>query len=222
MNDQCVYIHFNPITAQPIYVGMGVIKRAHDFSNRNSKWKKIKAKFGKPIVAIIGIDMSIENAAQAERKLIKFYGLENLANYSPGGDNLIGFTHSEESRKKISNFHKGRAKSPETRRKMSEAKKGIVFSDEHRKNLSASQSGEKHHNFGKTLSKETKDKMKIAATGENSHVADKNYYDFRHAAHGVKRCRQYELRKEYNLDQAALRRVVIGQARQHKGWEIVR
>jgi hypothetical protein len=52
---------------------------------------------------------------------------------------FFGKTHTEETKKKIGAFFKGKKRaafSQETRQKMSESRKGIVFTDEHRKNLS--------------------------------------------------------------------------------------
>lgn len=222
MNNQCVYTHVHPENKIVFYVGMGIIKRAYDFKNRNRFWKRTVLKFGAPEVNIIAQNLEPEKAAELEKFLIKYFGLNNLTNISPGGDNITGFVHSDESRKRISLANKGKKRSLETRKRISEGRKGIVFSQEHRKNISLAQSGEKHKNWGKKFSSETKDKMKVAATGKNSANADKTIYRFSHVQYGSITCLQCELRRLFGLDQAALRRVVIGQQKQHKGWAVVK
>ena len=55
------------------------------------------------------------------------------------------------------NFHK--TLSPETRQKISRAKKGIKVSEERRKQMSELMSGEKHHQYGKPTTEETRRKI---------------------------------------------------------------
>ena len=58
-------------------------------------------------------------------------------NYTDGGDGIVGFKHSKETKKKISNTKRGKKASEETKRKLSIAK-----------------SGKNNPNYGKTFSKE--------------------------------------------------------------------
>ena len=55
----------------------------------------------------------------------------------------------EETRRKMSEAHKGKTHSEETRRKMSEARKGKTLSEETRRKQSDSQKGEKNCMYGK-------------------------------------------------------------------------
>lgn len=75
---------------------------------------------------------------------------------------------SEESKRKISEFNKGKIVSMETRIKMSNAQKGKIFSEEHRKNLSLANLGKKH-------SIETKKKMSLAKIGEKNTFYGKHH-----------------------------------------------
>ena len=66
---------------------------------------------------------------------------------------------SEETRRKMSESHKGRHLSEEARKKLSEAKKGRHLSEEHRRKISESKKGEKNPMYGKHRSDETRRKM---------------------------------------------------------------
>ncbi len=57
------------------------------------------------------------------------------------------------------NFLVGRYVSAETRKKLSDANKGKIVPPEVRKKISESRKGEKNHNYGKSLSTETKEKI---------------------------------------------------------------
>ena len=79
-------------------------------------------------------------------------------NFTEGGDGISGFTHSEESRKKMSEARKGKKPyemTEETRKKISEAKKGKTHSEKTRKKISEAKKG-------KTHSEETRKKMSEA------------------------------------------------------------
>ena len=62
--------------------------------------------------------------------------------------------HSEKTRRKMSESHKGIDFSGEHRKNMSEAKKGKKLPEEQKRNISESRMGEKNHNFGKDFSGE--------------------------------------------------------------------
>ena len=100
---------------------------------------------------------SAEEMYRKEVELISFYHSNDPEygyNNSVGGESgSLGCTRSEETRKKMSEAHKGqirseesrqriaesnrrKAKDPEFRRKISEAKKGKTLSEEHRKRMS--------------------------------------------------------------------------------------
>lgn len=68
----------------------------------------------------------------------------NGFNYTEGGDGNYGFKHSDETRDKMSEAHKGKTLSEEHKSKISASKKGKKPSAETRKKMSAALSGEKN------------------------------------------------------------------------------
>ncbi len=100
----------------------------------------------------------------------------NGYNLTAGGEGTIGYIHSMETKKRMSNARIGkqhtmehnikiglagigRNHSEETKKKISEANKGIPKSYEHKIKLSMA-------NMGKHLSAETIEKLRIASTGK--------------------------------------------------------
>lgn len=77
-------------------------------------------------------------------------------NFTVGGDGVLGYKHSKEIKKKIS-----------------EANKGRKFSKKHKKNLSLSHKGKNNPFFGKHHSEKTKKKISKANTGKHHSVATK-------------------------------------------------
>jgi len=66
---------------------------------------------------------------------LRFLGYR-LTNATDGGEGLSGRTHTEETKRKMSNSALGRTASLETKAKMSEVAKSRVYSDETRSKLS--------------------------------------------------------------------------------------
>jgi hypothetical protein len=72
-------------------------------------------------------------------------------------------------------FGKTNPMSDETRKKLSEAHKGKKLSEEHKKKLSEARKGDKNPNFGKTTSDETKQKISEAKK-RNKYVKKNNIF----------------------------------------------
>jgi group I intron endonuclease len=112
-------------------------------------------------------------------------------NMTEGGEGLSGFTHSQETRKKMSVSAMGNTRnlghrhsaeslakmgvvqsgkiiSLETREKLRIANLGKKRSDNVRAKMSAARSGEKHHRFGKHHSSEAKEKLRAANLGKKA------------------------------------------------------
>lgn len=117
--NRVVYFHLRPDTNELFYIGMGLRKRAFDFSTRkNKQWKKIVESYGKPIVIIVAENLTPNEAVEIEKFWIKHHGLHRLTNVSPGGDGVLGFYPSQESRDKMSKTRKGRKLSEEHKEKL--------------------------------------------------------------------------------------------------------
>lgn len=115
---------------------------------------------------IVGVATSKEELDEKEIFWIKelnsyaFNENSNGYNMTKGGDGTIGFSPSEETRKKIGSIHKGKTISKETREKMSKARRG-----------------EKHWNYGNHHSEETKKKIgeSLNMKGENNPMFGKKH-----------------------------------------------
>jgi len=73
--------------------------------------------------------------------------------------NLLGYKHSEESKKKISNSNSGKIHSEETKLKISNIFRGKILSEETKLKISNALSGDNNPFFGKIHSEETKFKI---------------------------------------------------------------
>ena len=147
------------------YIGKTVDpeRRIRDHFNGRGKCKKLQhaiKKYGKDafVVEFLEKDIPESQLSKMEILYIRFFNSKgpNGYNLTYGGEGTGGFSHSQETRRKISEAKKGnawnigkssamkgRTHSLETRRKMSEARKGknnhfygVRFSTEHRQKLS--------------------------------------------------------------------------------------
>lgn len=87
---------------------------------------------------------------------LKTYDPKVGYNKTYGGE---GGRATEETRKKLSEAHKGITLSEEHKKKISEARKGITFSEEHKRKMSEVNKGKNNPNYGKHRSEETKKKI---------------------------------------------------------------
>jgi hypothetical protein len=139
-----VYIHrrkdINDSFKNVFYVGIGKTNnRPISKFKRNKHWHKIVNEYGYAI-EITHKDLSWEEACSIEKYLISFYGrvdlrVGNLTNLTNGGDGTYGYKLSKEHIEILKKVNSNRIVSVETRNKLS-----II-------------------NYGKKLSKETKDKI---------------------------------------------------------------
>jgi len=143
-----LYRHIRLDKNEPFYVGIAThLKRAYDKSSRKNKiWKSIIAKTDYE-VQILFDDLTREEALEKEKEFISIYGridLKNgtLSNHTDGGEYFNGLWNkgrkaseetkakqreaaknkppmSEETKRKISNSHKGKSISEETKIKLS-------------------------------------------------------------------------------------------------------
>ena len=99
------------------------------------------------------IELTVEEHAEAHRKLWEQYG--NIKDYCAwkglegtiGKEEIVrllmdptGRVHTEETKKKMSEAHKGKPKhTPESKEKISEARKGKPLSEEHKRKIEVKQ-----------------------------------------------------------------------------------
>lgn len=168
-----VYLHLRESDGKPFYVGKGCGKRAYHFSGRSQYWNRVKNKHGVEVKILFNnIEESL--AFELEKEIITTLrndGYE-LCNLTDGGEGTKGIVVSEETRKKLSDVHKGRNFSPESIEKMRQSHLGMIASEEARKNMSLVQ-------IGKTHTDEAKKKMSETHYNKPDHY-DKTVYTFNH------------------------------------------
>jgi hypothetical protein len=126
----------------PYYIGKGEGNRAYYKGKGQVKLPKDKSR-----IIFLKQNLLEEKAFKHEIYMIAVFGRKDLGtgilrNKTNGGDGASGFIHSEETKRKISEKHKGK-----------------ILSVEHRKKLSEMKEGKNNPNYGKSLSKETKRKV---------------------------------------------------------------
>ena len=99
-------------------------------------------------------NLTDEQARKHEIYMIAVLGRKDLGtgilrNMTDGGEGCAGRHLSEETKKKLSEAHKGRKKSYAHRKALSKAKIGKKITEEHRKNMSNSLKGKKNPAYGK-------------------------------------------------------------------------
>ena len=160
-----VYIHTNKVTGKK-YVGQTTQdnpaarwKYGRGYKGSGKFWRAIQKygwdNFSHEIISC----SSLDEMNQKERALIAYYNTTDDRfgyNIELGGsgkgkhseetrkklsESHKGLHHTEEARRKISEAKKGRPRSEETKRKVSEARKGRHLSEEHRKKVSEAKKG---------------------------------------------------------------------------------
>jgi hypothetical protein len=161
-----VYRHIRLDTNEPFYIGIGITeKRAYNRINRSNYWKRIVSKT-EYRVDILFDDLSKEEACEKEKEFILLYGRVDL-----GTGTLVNLTsggqytkHSDETKMKISERHKGRIHTDEAKKNMLEGQRKRTdirkpCSDETRSKMRIASTGRKH-------TEESISKMRIASTGK--------------------------------------------------------
>lgn len=183
----CVYKHLRKDTNEIFYIGIGkTIKRSTSTIGRNKYWKNITNKT-EWISEIIENGLTWNEACEREKYWIKFYGRKDLnegtlVNMTDGGDGNVNRICTKEFKEKISKFNRGKILtekhkekisnssknkeiSLEQRNKISNTLSGRKLTNEHKKNISLKMKGkfvgEQNPNFGKKISEETKEKIRL-------------------------------------------------------------
>ena len=112
------YVYKHSFSNGRIYIGKGVNDRCYDFRNRSEFWKRNFCKYGDPTVDVVLDRLSEEQAFELEEFLIvecidSGYELgERLINFTTGGEGTSGYSHTEDTKKIISETSKKRWSDP--------------------------------------------------------------------------------------------------------------
>lgn len=110
----------------------------------------------------IDVAFSREELNIKEKAYIKLYdSFKNGYNDTEGGDGVEGYSHTEETRKRISEALRGKHHTDETRQKLSEVRKGKHHTEESKQRMSEANKG-KHH------TEESRQKLSEAKKGRNN------------------------------------------------------
>ena len=150
-----VYLHRRATDNSVFYVGKGKGRRAYWKNQRNKHWHYVANKHGYT-VEIYKDGLSEKEAFNLEIEMIKKIGIENLCNYTEGGDGASGSKKTEEFKSMMREKMTGRTFSEETIEKMKEAAKnrpsearkkqaekirGRKLTEEHKRKISESGKG---------------------------------------------------------------------------------
>lgn len=92
MTDYYVYVHRRESDNKIFYVGKGKNKRAFEKSYRNPKWSNIANAHGFKVEFVVS-HMDELDALQLEQDMIAWFGKENLANITDGGEGFTGYNY---------------------------------------------------------------------------------------------------------------------------------
>lgn len=156
-----LYRHIRHDTNQVFYVGIGTDKkyrRANRKSGRNNLWNKISSKTGYSVEIMID-NLELSDVLEKEKEFIKLYGRIDqgsgtLANLTDGGDGVVGWIPTQETKLKLALANLGKKASDATKKKMSKSQTGRTHSEDTIKKI-------KSYRQGKHLSEEHIEKMRI-------------------------------------------------------------
>lgn len=161
-----IYRHIRLDKNEVFYIGIGSDKkyrRAYSNKYRNIYWQNIVNKTNYEVEIILD-NLEKEYCIKKEIEFIEIYGRKDLefgtlVNMTNGGEGIDGFKHSDESKKKISEFQKKKIFSNETKEKISKSKLGIkrgnIHNEESKRKISEYQKNKK-------ITEETRLKMILA------------------------------------------------------------
>jgi hypothetical protein len=160
-----VYEHWRTDRQECFYVGKGKGKRANDMAHRNMIHKFIQNKLYKMgyavEVKIVKDHLTEEEAFKIERERIAIWRADgaDLANITDGGEGSSGFKFTDEQKRNISKKLKGRILSENHKKKIGSFHKGKKWYLGRKKTPeSIAKSASK--NTGKKRSEETKEKLR--------------------------------------------------------------
>lgn len=261
-----MYIHFKADSLIPFYIGKGCGGRYKNSVRRNQYWHNVVNKHGF-VPDILEYFEDEQDAYDYEVEMIKFFRDNGFAltNIVDGGGGVHGFKHSpeakakmssmragegnamfgkahtDETRAKISEAHKGRKRPPrsaEYRAKISKVHKGKTLSIEARAKISAAHKGKKRQPMSEEAkikignahrgvpkppkSPEHSAKISAAITGVNN-PRFKGFIVATNILTGEKiRLCGYKEMKAANFNPGAVYACLSGKEKQHKGFTFIR
>ena len=218
MNNYTVYIHISPNNKK--YIGITCQKPKRRWANgkgyiRNDYFTKAINKYGWDNFQhiIIAKGLSEEDAKWLEIELIKIWDSTNRNkgyNITFGGEGTTGWIPSEETRKKISESHKGKHHSEEHKRKIGENSKSMWENEKHKNKMSEKMKGENNPNYEKHHSEETK--KKISKSRKGKYIGENNHNHNKHLSEETKK-KISESKKGNKMSENAKKNISDG----HKG-----
>lgn len=211
-----LYKHIRKDTNEVFYIGISNdsdYSRAKNGNQRNNLWNKVASKHGW-YYEIIEDNIHWKTACKLEKQLIKEYGklcdgTGILANLVDGGEINFGYTHSDESKKKMS-IAKSKPRKPhssETKNKIKEKRKLQVYSEESKLKMSESSKrvmkSEKRRNINRMAQ------------------SDKTLYKFEKDGVVVEKTR-IQMVDEFALSTSGLYKLIHGQIKSHKNWKLLK
>ena len=147
MNNYYTYAYLRE-DGTPYYIGKGKSGRI------TSSLHTIHLPTEKERIIFLKKNLTDEGARKHEIYMIAVLGRKDLGtgilrNMTDGGEGCAGRVLSEETKKKLSDSHKGRKFTEEHKKKLSEAAKKKIFTKEHKENMSKGLKGENNPSFGK-------------------------------------------------------------------------
>ena len=116
-NKYKVYLHRREDDGKVFYVGKGKRWRENSKRSRNKHWHHTVNKHGFT-VEVVAENITNEEACKLEKELIAKFGIDNLVNYTLGGEGSEGYQHTEETIQKM----RGRTLSEAHKQKLSQSK----------------------------------------------------------------------------------------------------
>jgi hypothetical protein len=226
MNNYYTYAYLRE-DGTPYYIGKGKGKRIHQ------KCRRLFNLPPKERRIFLKKNLTEEEAFKHEIYMIAVLGRKDLGtgilnNFTNGGEGASGLKCSEETKRKLSESHKGITHTEETKRKLSESHKGITPSEESRKKMSESRKGI-------SLSKETRKKMSLSKKGlkwgchseeTKERMRQRHCKMWKFVSPTDEIIEEYtnlsEFCKKYSLDRSKLSELAKGKRKYYKGWKIIK
>lgn len=169
------------ITRQPFRVRLGEhrkVVRAGKGHLVHRAWRE----HGDPTIQILAI-VEDGDLSATEVRTIQVFGTKHPTGYNltNGGEGVVGFPCSEETKQKLRALNLGKRHSEESKRLMSLAQMGRPCADDTRKKISAANKGK---GIGRFVSAETRRKVGQKSLGRTHRVSDESKQVMREAKLG--------------------------------------